>query len=105
LTKWLKLDEDGKIDEASIADLEASGKLNSEEYQTWIEQYNKQLGIQDESLKGLLETRDAIVDLEQTLKDSYDSLTDMAKEAVLGSMQKQIDLQQALLDSTNEANT
>jgi hypothetical protein len=46
-----------------------------------------------------------IEELEQQGQDAYYKLRDMVKEAVVASLQEQIDLQQQTLDASREANS
>jgi hypothetical protein len=47
---------------------------------------------------------DNLEELESQGRDAYYELRDMAKEAILASLQEQIDLQQETLDATRSAN-
>lgn len=105
LTKMVTLGENG-IDVDSMALQEAidSKKISQEDADKWIDSLKGQYETSQEQIEGLQNTLDSIEELEQQGKDAYYELRNMAKEAVLGQMQKQIDLQQDTLDATRDAN-
>ena len=72
--------------------------------QEWIDNYNDKFDISQEALNGMRDSLDTLEELESQGKDAYYELRDMAKEAILASLQEQIDLQQETLDATRSAN-
>ena len=106
LTKFVQFGENGvEVDSSRLQDAVDSGKVSQDDVDAWLEKVNEQYANQQDSLSGLQNTLDNIEVLEQEGQDAYYELRDMAKEAILSSLQKQIDLQQQTLDATQNANT
>jgi polyhydroxyalkanoate synthesis regulator phasin len=82
-----------------------SGKVSEEDANKWIESLSKQYETSQGHLDSLRETLSNIEELEAEGKEAYTELRDMAKEAILNSLQEQIDLQQDTLDATRDANS
>lgn len=105
LREFVKLGANGvEVDEFELQKAIMGGKVSEDDANEWIEQLTEQYSTSEEQLQGLRDTVDAIKELEQQGRDTYYELRDMAKEAVLDKMQKQIDLQQDTLDATRDAN-
>ena len=104
--EYIKLGEYGVDYEASdIEGLRAIvGESGMADVQAYIDDLNKSYEDQRKQIKGLQESLDAIEELEQQGEDAYLELRDMVKDTLLSSMQKQIDLEQATLDATQEGN-
>ena len=103
---YVTMNEDGtyEVDQAAAQRDAEAGIIDFEEFSDWLDQL-------DETYKTMIEQEDAakdaynrLIELEQQTKEAYYELREMAKEAVLNQMQKQIDLQQDLLDATQDAN-
>lgn len=106
LTEFVKLGNEGvDIDKSRLQDAIKSGKISEDEASKWLEKLNNQYSTSQNQLEGLRNTLESIEELEQQGKDAYYELRNMAKEAILDSLQEQIDLQQQTLDVTKDANT
>ena len=106
LRKYVTFNDDGSINEDRWQELIDSGKLQGDDLKAaneWLQSLNTQYDNSQDALSGLQDTLSEIEALEQEGKDAYYELRDMAKEAILASLQEQIDLQQQQLDATNEA--
>ena len=105
LTKLVTLGKDGvNVDDIALQQAIDSGKIKEDDANKWVDSLKGQYETSQEQIEGLQNTLDSIEELEQQGKDAYYELRNMAKEAVLGQMQKQIDLQQQTLDATRDAN-
>ena len=105
LRKFVELSEYGiKVDESRLQDAIDSKDITSDDANKWLEQLNNQYSTSQEQLEGLRNTLDKIEELESRGSDAYYELRSLAKEAILDSLQKQIDIQQETLDATKDAN-
>lgn len=114
LSKYMSINEDGSLNTSvgesglGVQDLLVDLGGNNEAkdaVKELINSYNAEYDTQQESLQGLKDVIDGIEDLEQATEESYQELRDMAKDTIVNSIQKQIDLQQETLDATREANS
>jgi hypothetical protein len=112
LSKYVSVREDGSLDTSQGSSGEGLQYLynnvdeeTKDKIKEYIEDYNSEWQEREDSLQGLRDTIDEIKDFEEEGKDAYYELRDMAKETILGALQKQIDIQQQTLDATKSANT
>lgn len=102
---FVKLGNNGvEVDRMALQDAIDSGKVSEEDATSWIDSLTEQYATSQEQIEGLQSTLDNIEELEQQGREAYYELRNMAKEAILDSLQKQIDLQQETLDATRDAN-
>jgi polyhydroxyalkanoate synthesis regulator phasin len=95
LTQAVKLGANGvQIDNNELQALINSGKVSEDDATEWIDKLTDQYKTSEDQLKGLRETLDNIEELEAEGKEAFYDLRDMAKEAILSSLQKQIDIQE-----------
>ena len=105
LTKFVTLGENGiDVDQSGISEAVRSGEVSQDSIDKFITSLQEEYDIQNDSLENLRNTVDNIKELEYESKEAYYELRDMAKNAILDSLQKQIDLQQEGLDATKQAN-
>lgn len=105
LRDFVQLGTNGiNVDEARLQDAIDSGKISEDEANDWLEKLNNQYATSQEQIEGLRTTLENIEELEQQGEDAFYELRSMAKEAILGAMQEQIDLQRETLAATQEAN-
>lgn len=104
LRKFVTLGENGvNVDETELQKAIDSKEISEEDATEWLEKLNNQYATSQDQLQGLRDTLDNIEALEQQGRDAYFELRDMAKEAIVASLQEQIDLQQQTLDATRDA--
>jgi ABC-type transporter Mla subunit MlaD len=94
LTEAVKLGDYGvEVDESRLQEFIDTGRISQEDADKWLKQLQDQYKTSQSQLDNLRKTLDNIEELEKQGQDAYYELRDMAKEAVLNQMQKQIDLQ------------
>ena len=111
LSGYISVNEDGSLDTSKgstgmgLQDLlNSSSEEEREKIQDWVDNYNETWESQQEALDGMRESVDGIQELQQEGRDAFYELRDMAKNSILGAMEKQIDIQQDTLDATKETN-
>ena len=104
---YVTMHEDGsyEIDQAKAQTDAESGVLDFDEFQTWLDSLQEAYDSMLENEEAAREAYDSLIELEQQTKEAYYELRDMAKDAVLDKIQKQIDLQEDTLAATEEANS
>lgn len=114
LSKYMSINEDGSLNTSvgesglgvqDLLNILGGNNEAKDAVKELIDSYNTEYDTQQESLQGLKDVIDGIKGLEQATEESYQELRDMAKDAIVNSIQKQIDLQQETLDATREANS
>lgn len=113
LSKYFTIREDGSMDTSNgqlggIQDALSRTDISEETrdaIKEYVESYNSQWEEQQEALDGLRDTVDDIQALEAQGEEAFYELRSMVQETIVGVLQEQIDLQQATLDATNNANS
>lgn len=112
LTDFITVREDGSLDTSvgssgmGLQDLYATADpATKTAIEEWLNSYNDEWGKQQEAYEGLQSTVEDIQALEEQGKEAYYELRDMAKESILGALEREIDLQQQTLDATKDANS
>jgi hypothetical protein len=92
------------VDKTKIQDWIEAGQITQEQADDWIESLQKEYENMTEATEGLRAAADSIKERYQQGKDSYYELREMVQETIVGLIEKQIELEQTLVDSTQEAN-
>ena len=100
---YVKLGETGIDWERSNIDALRQLVGDDKELETWLTDLEDQYKVSNSYIKDLQQTVDDIEELERQGEDAYYKLRDMVKETMLDKLQKQIDLEQATLEATEEA--
>lgn len=94
-----------EVDSTRLAEYVASGKISQDEADNYISQLNEQYKASSDALSGMRDSLESIKELQEQSEQAYDDLWNSAKEAIIGTLQKQLDLQSQTLDATKEANS
>ena len=93
------------VDNSKIQEFISAGKITQEDADKWLDSLNEEYGNANKALEGMRESVDNIEQLEKDGEEVLYDLRNMAKEAILASLQEQIDLQKEAIEATNEANS
>jgi hypothetical protein len=89
LRDFVSLGDNGvEVDKSRLQDAIDSRDVTEDDVNKWIEKLSNQYATSQDYLKGLRDTLDSIEELEKQGKQSYTELRDMAKEAIVSSLQK-----------------
>ena len=104
---YVTMSKDGQfeVDQTKVQTDIESGVVDADEFSDWLDSLNEAYDSMLENEQAAKDAYDSLIELEQQTKDAYYELRDMAKDAVLDKIQKQIDLQEQTLEATEEANS